>query len=110
MKFFIPGILALGMFTVGESGYTKAQDLKLNVAQLHSVGNGALGYQLACEGAVGRVDYHAEGLPYGAKIDGDKIIIGANTQAGTYYVRITGEDLSTGLVAEKIINLSVSKT
>ena len=89
MRFLVPGIMFMGMFALGESGYDYNQNLKLNVAPLQSVGNGALGYHLQCDGAVGNVKYRAEGLPAGASLNGDRIIIGATTKAGDYYVKIT---------------------
>lgn len=46
MKFFIPGMMLMGMFAIGQSGYEHAKNLKLNIAQLQSVGNGGLGYHL----------------------------------------------------------------
>lgn len=51
MKFFIPGLMLLGMFVSGEAKY--ASHMKINIAQMQSLGNGALGYKLDCVGAHG---------------------------------------------------------
>lgn len=64
---------------------------------------------MVCDGSIGSVTYSVEGLPQGTYLDGDRIIIGNNTQSGNYILRITATD-SSGSVAQRIVHLAILVT
>lgn len=64
---------------------------------------------MICDGASGGVTYSVEGLPQGTYLDGDRIIVGNNTQSGNYILRITATDAS-GNIAQRIVNLAILVT
>lgn len=51
-------------------------------------------FTLLCHGANGRVTFLVDGLPSGTYLDGDRIIIGNNTNSGNYILRIRATDAS----------------
>ena len=63
-------------------------------------------YALNCKGAVGQINYQVDGLPTGAYLQANLIILSPSTAAANYVVRIRATD-ETGNYAERLINLTV---
>ena len=51
-------------------------------------------YQLECEGAEGSVEYHADNLPKGVRINGDKLEVSnsAEVKEGYYTIKLHARD------------------
>ena len=58
-------------------------------------------YTILCAGGAGPWTYRVDGLPSGAYLQGDKIVISSSTVLGTYQLRITATD-STGAVSKEM--------
>lgn len=83
--------------------------MKIDISPQYALGNGAMGYKLDCKGVKGSVHYSAEGLPQGAKLKNDRIIVGVNTKSGDYNIKITAVDTVTGLITTTTMALTVSR-
>lgn len=75
--------------------YTTAtqNNMFINLSKTYSSDNREA-YSLACSGATGKVSFVVEGLPTGVYLDGDRIVVGADTPAGNYVLRIRATDAS----------------
>ena len=112
MKLTLIGFLFLGLIISGQAGanyHDYKSQMKVDLSPQYALGNGAMGYQLKCEGAKGSVSYSAEGLPQGAYLSNDRIIIGVNTKSGNYNIKITAIDTVTGLITTTNIALTVTR-
>lgn len=49
-------------------------------------------YTILCAGGTGPWTYKVDGLPSGAYLNGDRIVISSSTVSGTYQLRITATD------------------
>ena len=64
-------------------------------------------YHISCQGAKGEVIYHVDGLPSGAELEGDSILVKSSAKSGNFILRIKAI-FSDGETAEQIITLSIS--
>lgn len=63
-------------------------------------------YTILCAGGSGPWTYRVDGLPSGAYLNGDKIVISSSTVSGTYQLTITATD-STGATVQRSVTLNV---
>lgn len=89
---FVALLIVVGTFTSGSKS-----NMSINFSKTYSSDNKEA-YNLACSGSIGKVTYSVEGLPTGVYLDGDKIVVGANTEAGNYILRVKATD-ANGQVA-----------
>lgn len=98
-------IFTLLLLTALVRGADDSIGMKINLSKTY-LANSLDAYDLSCAGANGRVTFAVSGLPAGSYLDGDRIVVGANSQGGNYILRIKATDAS-GQVAERLVNLVI---
>lgn len=81
-----------------------SESLKITLGSRVTVSSG-YAYKLSCSNARGSVVYHVEGLPDGARLDGDLIILSPTAKSGNFVLRVRAVD-SFGVDGSQIITLS----
>lgn len=80
--------------------------MSINVGSAYKSGTQDV-YPLSCSGATGAVTFTVSGLPQGAKIVNNQLVVTAESKSGNYVLTIRAVD-QAGNVAENIVNLSVN--
>lgn len=80
------------------------QSLSISLGNRITISQGSA-YKLSCSNSYGQVIYNIEGLPEGARLDGDSIILGNQARSGNFVLRVKAVD-AAGNSGSQIITLS----